>query len=80
MVFTLEQMLVPKGKGARVRRRSKRPLLANRNRGTVAKGKFGNKCILSYIVLVQTIVSSYQTTDIDFLFWIIASFDLSFFL
>ena len=53
------------------------------------KGKFGNKCILSHYVSVQTIVSPYDadcvtpliypTTDLDFLFWIIVSFDLSFF-
>ena len=50
------------------------------------KAKFGNKCILSYYVPVQTIVSPddancvtpliYPTTDLDFLFWIIVSCDL----
>ena len=48
------------------------------------------KCILSYYVPVQTIVSPYDancvipliypTTDLDFLFGIIVSFDLSFYL
>ena len=51
------------------------------------KEKFGNKCILSYYVPVQTIVSPYDancvtqliysTTDLYFLFWILVSFDLS---
>ena len=53
------------------------------------KGKFGKKCILSYQVSVQIIVSPYDancvtpliypTTDLDFLFWIIVLFDLSFY-
>ena len=49
------------------------------------KDYFGLKCILSYYVPVQTIVSPYDapliypTTDIDFLFGIIVSFDLSFY-
>ena len=57
-------------------------------RRIIYKGKFGNKCILSYHVPVQTTVSPYDancvtpliypTTDLDFLFWIIVSFDLSF--
>ena len=52
------------------------------------KDYFGLKCILSYHVPVQTIVSPYDancvtpliypTTDLDFLFGIIVSFDLSF--
>ena len=50
---------------------------------------FGLKCILSYCVPVQTIVSPYNanrvtpsiypTTSLDFLFGIIVSFDLSFY-
>ena len=53
------------------------------------KAKFGNKCILSYYVPVQTIVSPcdancatpliYPTTDLDFLFWIIVSCYLCFY-
>ena len=53
------------------------------------KDYFGLKCILSYYVPVQTIVSPYDancvtpliypTTDLDFLFGIIVSFDLSFY-
>ena len=53
------------------------------------KGYFDFKCILSYYVPVQTIVSPgdancvtpliYPTTDLDFLFGIIVSFDLSFY-
>ena len=55
----------------------------------VAKDYFGLKCILSYYVPVQTIVSPYDancvtplihpTTDLDFLFGTIVSFDLSFY-
>ena len=53
------------------------------------KDYFGLKCILSYYVPVQTIVSPYDancvtpliypTTYLDFLFGIIVSFDLSFY-
>ena len=53
------------------------------------KDFFGLKSILSYYVPVQTIVSPYDancvtpliypTTDLDFLFGIIVSFDLSFY-
>ena len=53
------------------------------------KAKFGLKCILSYYVPVQTIVSPYNanrvtqliypTADLYFLFGIIVSFDLSFY-
>ena len=53
------------------------------------KDYFRLKCILSYYVPVQTIVSPYDancvtpliypTTDLDFLFGIIVSFDLSFY-
>ena len=53
------------------------------------KDYFGLKCIISYYVPVQTIVSPsdancvtpliYPTTDLDFLFGIIVSFDLSFY-
>ena len=53
------------------------------------KDYFGLKCILSYFVPVQTIVSPYDAncvtpliyppTDLDFLFGIIVSFDLSFY-
>ena len=53
------------------------------------KDYFGLKCILSYYVPVQTIVSPYDAkcvtpliypaTDLDFLFGIIVSFDLSFY-
>ena len=53
------------------------------------KDYFGLKCILSYYVPVQTLVSPYDancvtpliypTTDLDFLFGIIVSFDLSFY-
>ena len=53
------------------------------------KGKFGNICILSYHVLVQTIVSPYDanyvtpliypTTDLDFIFFITVSFGSSFY-
>ena len=52
------------------------------------KDYFGLKCILSYYVPVQTLVSPYDancvtpliypTTDLDFLFGIIISFDLTF--
>ena len=51
------------------------------------KDYFGLKCILSYYVPVQTLVSPYDancvtpliypTTDLDFLFGIIVSFDLN---
>ena len=54
----------------------------------ISKDYFGLKCILSYYVPVQTLVSPYDancvtpliypTTDLDFLFGIIVSFDLSF--
>ena len=54
------------------------------------KDYFGLKCFLSYYVPVQTIVSPYDancvtpliypTTDLDFLFGIIVSFDLSFYI
>ena len=53
------------------------------------KDYFGLKCILSYYVPIQTIVSPYDancvtplinpTTDFDFFFGIIVSFDLSFY-
>ena len=53
-----------------------------------SKDYFGLKCILSYNVPIQTIVSPYDancvttliypTTDLDFLFGILFSFDLSF--
>ena len=53
------------------------------------KDYFGLKCILSYYVPVQTIVSPYDancvtpliypTTNLDFLFGIIVSFDFSFY-
>ena len=56
---------------------------------SIIKDYFGLKCILSYYVPVQTIVSPYDancvtpliypTTDLDFLFGIIVSFDLSFY-
>ena len=63
--------------------------LTERNRVNAIKDYFGLKCILSYHVPVQTIVSPYDancvtpliypTTDLDFLFGIIVSFDLSFY-
>ena len=56
---------------------------------SVGKDYFGLKCILSYYVPVQTIVSPYgancvtpliyPTTDLDFLLGIIVSYDLSFY-
>ena len=55
----------------------------------ISNDYFGLKCILSHYVPVQTIVSPYDancvtpllyaTADLDFLFGIIVSFDLSFF-
>ena len=55
----------------------------------ITKDYFGLKCILSYYVPVQTIVSPYDancvtpliypTTDLDFHFGILVSFDLSFY-
>ena len=54
------------------------------------KAKYGIKCILSYNVPVHTIISpydancvtplTYPTTDLAFLFWIIVSCDLSFYI
>ena len=56
---------------------------------SITKDYFGLKCILFYYVPVQTKVSPYDancvtpliypTTDLDFLFGIIVSFNLSFF-
>ena len=60
-----------------------------RHHSTMGKDYFGFKCIRSYYVPVQTIVYPYDancvtpliypTTDLDFLFWIIVSFDLRFY-
>ena len=55
---------------------------------SLAKDYFGLKCILSYYVSFQTMISPYDancvtpliypTTDLDFLFGIIVSFDFDF--